>query len=47
MLLWRLRIAEPPAHTMRDLREWITIGDVLDANEMPVLKAAVAERARD
>lgn len=39
-------IDEPPLYTMRDLREWVTLVDVLDAHEALDLKAAMAEKAR-
>lgn len=31
--------------TMRDLREWVTLADLLDAHEALDLKAAMQERA--
>lgn len=45
MLLWRPILAEPPFYTIRDLREWVTLVDVLDANEALDLRSAMAERA--
>lgn len=39
-------IAEPPFYTMRDLREWVTISDVMDAHEALDLKAANAEKSQ-
>ncbi|WP_164470483.1 MULTISPECIES: hypothetical protein [unclassified Aureimonas] len=47
MLLYRPIMAEPPAYTLADLRSWVTLDDVLDANEMLDLKAAMAEKARE
>ncbi len=44
MFLWRPVLAEPPIYTQRDLREWVTISDVLDAHEALDLKAANAEK---
>jgi hypothetical protein len=39
-------LSEPQLYTLRDLREWVTIADVLDAHEMLDLKAAEAEKVR-
>lgn len=40
-------ISEPPMFTMRDLRSWVTLNDLLDAHEALDLKAAMHERASD
>lgn len=45
MWLWRPVLADPPIYTMKDLREWVTLSDVLDAHEALDLKAAMQERA--
>ena len=37
-------LAEPPLITMRDVKEWVTLGDLLDAHEALDLKAAMQER---
>lgn len=44
MFLWRPMISDPPLYTMRDLREWVTLVDVLDAHEALDLKGAMSER---
>jgi len=44
MILWRPMLAEPPLFTMRDLKEWLTLSDLLDAHEALDLKAAMQER---
>ncbi|WP_168990516.1 hypothetical protein [Aureimonas flava] len=46
MMLWRPVLAEPPIYTLADLRQWVTIADVMDANEALDLKAAMADRVR-
>jgi hypothetical protein len=45
MWLWRPIIAEPPLYTMRDLQQWVTLADVMDAHEALDLKSAMRERA--
>ena len=45
MWLWRPVLADPPIYTMKDLREWVTLSDVLDAHEALDLKAAMQEMA--
>lgn len=47
LMLWRPMLAEPPLFTMRDLREWVTLTDLLDAHEALDLKAAMQERASE
>lgn len=47
MLLWRPVMAEPPIYSLHDLRTWVTMDDVFNANEVLDLKGAMAERARD
>lgn len=47
MFLWRPILAEPPIYTMRDLRKWVTLVDVLDAHEALDLKGAMAEASGD
>ncbi len=37
-------MAEPPVYTQRDLREWVTVSDVLDAHEALDLKQANLEK---
>jgi len=44
-MLWRPILADPPLFTMRDLREWVTLADLLDAHEALDLRSALAERA--
>ncbi|WP_255701259.1 hypothetical protein [Afifella sp. H1R] len=39
-------MSEPPIYTQRDLKEWVTLCDVLDAHEALDLKAMFAERSR-
>lgn len=39
-------LADPPLYTMRDLREWVTLSDVMDAHELLDLQVAQAEKAR-
>lgn len=46
MFLWRPILAEPPIYSQGDLREWVTLADVLDAHEALNLRAAEAEKAR-
>ena len=46
-MLWRPMLAEPPLFTMRDLREWVTLTDLMDAHEALDLKAAMQEKAAD
>lgn len=38
-------MADPPMYGLRDLRTWVTLVDVYDANEALDLKAAMVERA--
>lgn len=38
-------LADPPLCTPRDVREWVTIVDLLDMHEALDLKAASAEKA--
>jgi hypothetical protein len=45
--LWRPILAEPPLYTQRDLREWVTLADVLDAHEALDLRAAEAEKVKE
>ena len=45
MFMWRPLLSDPPLLTMRDLNEWVTIKDLLDAHEALDLKSALAERA--
>lgn len=45
MFLWRPIISSPPIYTQRDLREWVTISDVLDAHEALDLIAMMNEKA--
>jgi hypothetical protein len=47
MMLWRPMLCEPPLFTMKDLREWVTLPDLLDAHEALDLKSAMAERAAE
>lgn len=44
-MLWRPILAEPQLFTMRDLRAWVTLTDLLDAHEALDLKGAMQERA--
>lgn len=37
-------LASPPLYKMRDLREWVTLTDIMDAHEALDLKAANAEK---
>jgi len=46
-MLWRPMLAEPPLFTMRDLKEWVTLTDLMDAHEALDLKAAMQERTSD
>ena len=45
IFMWRPLLSDPPMLTMRDLNEWVTIKDLLDAHEALDLKAAMQERA--
>lgn len=45
LFLWRPVLAPEPLCTYRDIREWVTITDLLDMHEALDLKAAMAERA--
>ena len=46
-MLWRPMLAEPPLFTMRDLRDWVTLTDLMDAHEALDLKAAMQERVAE
>lgn len=46
MYLWRPILAEPSIYTQRDLREWVTLSDVMDAHEALDIKGALAEKAQ-
>jgi hypothetical protein len=43
--LWRPILADPPIYTMHDLKSWVTLADVYDANEALDLRSAMSERA--
>jgi hypothetical protein len=43
MFLWRPILADPPVYSMKDLREWVTLQDVLDAHEALDLKMALGK----
>lgn len=45
--LWLMRpvMHNPPLYTLKDLREWVTIQDVFDAEEIMNLEAAQAEKS--
>jgi hypothetical protein len=45
MFLWRPILADPPIYTQRDLKEWVTLIDVMDANEALDLRGAMTEKA--
>jgi hypothetical protein len=45
LFLWRPILSDPPIYTQADLRQWVTLVDVLDANEALNLRAAAAEQA--
>lgn len=45
MWLWRPILADPPIYTQADLRQWVTLSDVLDAHEALDLREALRERA--
>jgi hypothetical protein len=45
LFLWRPIIAEPPIYTFRDLKQWVTLSDVMDAHEALDLRGAQAEKA--
>lgn len=47
LFLWRPIISDPPLYTMRDVKEWVTLTDLLDAHEALDLKGAMAERASE
>jgi len=47
MFLWRPVIAEPPIYTQRDLKEWVTLTDVLDAHEALDVRGALSEKQTD
>jgi len=47
VFLWRPILADPPLYGMRDLKEWVTLSDVLDAHEALDLRSAMAERAAE
>lgn len=44
-LLMRPVMHDPPLYTLHDLRTWVTIADVFDAEEIMNLKAAQAEKS--
>ncbi|WP_156032011.1 hypothetical protein [Shinella sp. DD12] len=46
MWLWRPIVADPPIYTQADLRNWVTLQDVMDAHEALDLKGAMQEKAR-
>ena len=43
--MWRPILAENPIYTLGDLKTWVTLKDVYDANEAMDLRSAMAERA--
>lgn len=45
MWLWRPILSDPPIYTQADLRQWVTLSDVMDAHEALDLKAAMQEKA--
>ena len=45
LFLWRPIIAEPPLYSLRDLKEWVTLADVMDAHEALDVRSASAEKA--
>jgi len=47
MFLWRPVIAEPPIYKQRDLKEWVTLSDVLDAHEALDVRGALSEKQTD
>lgn len=44
MFLWRPIISDPPMYSMRDLKTWVTLADVLDAHEALDLRHALSEK---
>lgn len=45
MWLWRPILSDPPIYTQADLRQWVTLQDVMDAHEALDLRAAMQEKA--
>lgn len=45
MWLWRPILSDPPVYSQADLRQWVTLSDVMDAHEALDLKAAMQEKA--
>jgi len=45
LFLWRPIISDPPLYGLRDLREWVTLADVLDAHEAINMRMAMREKA--
>lgn len=39
-----MRVQGGPFYTQRDLKEWVTLGDVFDAHEAMDLEAAMAHK---
>jgi len=46
-MLWRPILADPPIYGLGDLKTWVTLVDVYDANEALDLRSAMAERAME
>ena len=46
-MLWKPVIAEPPVYSQRDLKEWVTLDDVMDAGEVMALREAIRRKAGD
>lgn len=44
MWVFRPILADPPLYNMRDLREWVTLDDVMDAHEALNVRAELARR---
>lgn len=44
MWVFRPILADPPLYTMRDLREWVTLDDAMDAHEALNVRAELARR---
>lgn len=45
--LYRAVLADPPIYTMRDLKEWVTLKDVMLAHELLDLRLAFEEKAAE
>ena len=45
LMLWKPVIAEPPVYSQRDLKEWVTLDDVMDAGEVMALREAIRRKA--